>query len=120
MSALSQLNFVAVKKSARLSPQQHRRNKLAGKLAEQIKLAEARANGTHYQPSQLKSVVNAETGLRSTVETTKRIKEWWWTGENGKLLLSIRYGAIQQAVLAGELDAQIEAASGQLRAGFKK
>ena len=146
MSALSQLNFVAVKKSARLSPQQHRRAKLAGKLAEQIKLAEARANGTHYQPSQLKSVVNAETGLRSTVETTKRIKEWWWTGDNGKLLLSIRYGAkvielakgknaveladmaalldaltaIHQAVLAGELDAQIEAASGQLRAGFKK
>ena len=28
--------------------------------------------------------------------------------------------AIKQAVLAGELDAQIEAASGQLRAGFKK
>ena len=146
MGALEQLTWVAAKKPIRLNPQQHRRNKLAAKLDEQIKLAEAQLNGTTYQPLTRKTVINPQTGISQTIETTKRIKTWWWTGGNGKLLLSIRYGAkvielskgknaveladraallnaltaIHQAVLAGELDAQIEAASGQLRAGFKK
>ena len=146
MGALEQLTWVAAKKPIRLNPQQHRRNKLAAKLDEQIKLAEAQLNGTTYQPLTRKTVINPQTGISQTIETTKRIKAWWWTGDNGKLLLSIRYGAkvielskgkngvevanlqsvvdalsvIKNAVLNGELDTQIEAASGQLRAGFKK
>ena len=146
MGALEQLTWVAAKKPIRLNPQQHRRNKLAAKLDEQIKLAEAQLNGTTYQPLTRKTVINPQTGISQTIETTKRIKTWWWTGGNGKLLLSIRYGAkvielskgkngvevanlqsvvdalsvIKNAVLNGELDTQIEAASGQLRAGFKK
>ena len=146
MGALEQLTLVTAKKQVRLNPQQHRHNKLAAKIDEQIKLAEAKLNGTTYQPAKRKTVVNKETGIATSFETTKRVKEWWWTNDNGKLLLSIRYGAklidlakgknaiqvddlnglvdalsvIKQAVLNGELDAQIDAASGALRAGFKK
>ncbi len=146
MGMLDNLSFVAAKKQGRHSPQQHRRNKLATKIDEQIKLAEAKMGGTTYAPKRLKSLINRDSGERTLVETTKRVKEWWFVGENGKLLLSIRYGAkliefgknknavevadlaaavealtvIKQAVLVGELDAQIEAASGALRSGFKK
>jgi hypothetical protein len=74
------------------------------------------------------------------------VKEWYWINETGKLNLAVRYGSkvlelakgknaieltsgdeliavlakLKDAVLAGELDAQIEAASGALRAGFGK
>jgi hypothetical protein len=91
-------------------------------------------------------VTNPQTGERATVETVKRVKEWFWISESGKINLSVRYGSktlelakgknaielatgeeliavlekLKAAVLAGELDAQIEAASGALRAGFVK
>jgi len=146
MGALEQLTWVSAKKQVRLNPQQHRRNKLAMKMDEQIKLAEAKLNGTTYMPTKRKTVVNKETGIATSFETTKRVKEWWWTNNDGKLLLSIRYGSqvlelgknknavevadlaalvealtlIKQAVLNGELDTQIDAASGALRSGFKK
>ena len=87
-----------------------------------------------------------DTGLRKQVEVNKRIKQWWFTTDSGKLALSVRYGArllelakgkfavelasekelvptleiIKAAVLAGELDAAIDAASTKLRAGFQR
>jgi hypothetical protein len=146
MGALEQLTWVSAKKQVRLNPQQHRRNKLAAKMDEQIKMAEAKLNGTTYQPTKRKTVINKETGEMTSLETTKRVKEWWWTNDDGKRLLSIRYGSkvlelgknknavevadmaallealtlIKQAVLSGELDTQMDAASGALRSGFKK
>ena len=81
------------------------------------------------------------------VETAKRFRQWWWAGDNGKTCLAIRYGAkplalnskganaieldsrddllntlklIKDAVLAGELDSQIEAVSGAVKSSFKK
>ena len=80
------------------------------------------------------------------MELQKRVKQWWFTTETGKLAISIRYGnkllelargkfaveiadetalvttldVIRGAVLNGELDAAIEAASAKLRAGFGK
>lgn len=46
MGVLDSLSFVTAKKQARNSPQQHRRNKLAAKIDEQVKLAQARMEGT--------------------------------------------------------------------------
>jgi hypothetical protein len=89
-------------------------------------------------------MTDAETGQRKQMEMNKRVKAWWFTAENGKLVLSIRYGTrvlelakgkwavelggekdlvgvlevVKTAVLNGELDAQIDAASDKLRAGF--
>jgi hypothetical protein len=146
MSALAKLKLVASKRTTSANPVQQRRNKLAGKIAEQIQLATARAEGRVYAPTKLRSVVDAETGERRTVETVKRVKEWFWTNEAGKVNVSIRYGSktlelakgknaielaneqelldtlmtVKDAVLAGELDAQIEASSKALRQGFKQ
>ena len=146
MGALAQLTLVVAEKRNTKNPQQHRRMKLAAKIDEQIQMATARLGGNGYQPTKLKRVVDAETGERKTIETSKRIKEWWNYAANGKLVLCVRYGSklielakgkngvevanlqgvvdalgvLKQAVLNGELDTQIEAASGQLRAGFKK
>ena len=146
MSTLASLKLVASKKVKQATPVVLRRNKLAAKLNEQIELAQAQKEGRPYAPKRIKTLVNAETGERTTVEATKRVKEWYWINDAGKINLSVRYGAkvlelakgknaielasgdelmatlnaLKTAVLAGELDAQIESASGALRAGFQK
>ena len=146
MSTIAGMKLVASKKSRSLSPIQQRRNKLAAKIHEQWELCTARQAGTIYAPRRLRTLTNPQTGERATVETVKRVKEWFWISETGKINLSVRYGSktlelakgknaielatgdelvsvlerLKAAVLAGELDAQIEAASGALRAGFVK
>jgi hypothetical protein len=115
-------------------------------LWEQIQLAKAQQSGTEFSPIKFRSYQDKETGLRKQVETTKQIKQWWFTADNGKLVMNVRYGArvielakgkssieiaspdqllptlelIKRAVEEGELDAQIEVAAIKLREGFGK
>jgi hypothetical protein len=93
-----------------------------------------------------RSVKDKETGIRKHVEVPKRIKPWWFKTEEGKVCVSIRYGActielakgkpsiqvdsaedlikaletVKVAVEAGDLDSQIELASSSLGSGFKR
>jgi len=146
MSSLAKLKLVNSKRSRTVSPIVHRRNKLIGKLSEQIELVTAQQEGRLYAPKKVKTVTNADTGERRAIETTKRIKEWFWTADNGKINFSVRYGSkvielakgknavevanrdelvstlslIRDAVRAGELDEAINTACDRLRAGFAK
>jgi hypothetical protein len=125
---------------------QVRRNKLAKRLWEQIELARTQAACNQFAPTKFCSIADPATGMRKQVEVTKRVKQWWFVAESGKLAMSVRYGArvielakgkssieigstdqlvptlewIKQAVEAGELVAQIEAAANKLRDGFGK
>lgn len=145
MSTLTKLKLISSKKQRSVSPIVMRRNKLANKIYEQIQLVTAKSEGRIYAPKKLKTVTNIE-GEKRTVETTKRIKEWYWTADNGKINLNIRYGSkiielakgknaielgnvaelietltlIKDAVLVGELDDAITIASDNLRSGFSK
>ena len=92
MSALAALKLVVSKKNRAVSPVMHKRQKLCAKLTEQIALCEAEQAGEIYAPKRLKSVVDAATGERTVVATTKRVREWFWR-ENGKYNLAIKYGA---------------------------
>jgi hypothetical protein len=146
MSALNTLKLVVSKPQRGLSPVVLRRNKLSNKLNEQIQLATAKREGKTYAPTKQRKVTDAETGDSKIVQVPKRIKEWWFATDSGKLCVALRYGAkvielskgksavelakhddlvptlevLKQAVQSGELDAQLEAASGAVRAGFKK
>jgi hypothetical protein len=145
MSTLSNLKLVAVKKPTQMPVIQIRRNKLASKLWEQIQLAKSQINGAEFVVKKHRSYIDKETGLRKQLEVPKRIKPWWFVAESGKVCFSVRYGswtlelakgkpsvevanaeelvkaliAVKEAVEAGELDSQIEAASASLRSGFK-
>ena len=92
-----------------------------------------------------RTIVDKETGIRRQVEVPKRVNPWWWVSQKGKVCVSVKYGSytlelskgkprvevanandliktletIKVAVEAGELDAQIDAASNTLRSGFK-
>lgn len=146
MSNFANLKLTAAVKPTNFSPVQLRREKMSKRLQEQIDLAKAQQTGAQFNAVKMRSITDKETGLRKFVETSKRVKQWWFTAENRKLSLSVRYGArllelakgkfavelasdkelvatlelIQSAVLSGELDAQIEIAANKLRSGFKR
>jgi len=146
MSGLSALKLVTSKRQQGNSPQQSRRQKLRSKLDEQIHLAKAQQSGESFAPVKIRTVKDEATGETRKVEVPKKLKPWWWTGENGKLCITVRYGArtleivegknaietdsiadvitslqvIRTAVDSGELDKRIEAVMGQVKAGFAK
>ncbi len=145
MTFIAKLKLVASKRERNLSPILVRRNKLAAKIEEQLQLATAQKEGRLFAPKRIKTVTN-ELGERVAVETTKRVKEWFWTTPSNKINLSVRYGSktlelakgknaielssgeellstlsmLKEAVIAGELDDAITNASDNLRAGFSK
>ena len=146
MTALSALKLTATRKPQHLPQVVQRRNKLIGRIAEQIELAAAQANGTTHLFTKVRTLTDKETGIRKQVETSKRVKAWWFTAENGKLALSVRYGAkvlelakgkyaievataaelvntlkiVKQATENGELDDAIDNAANSLKSGFGK
>jgi len=145
-TALAALKLTNARKLRALPDVIKRRNKLLNKLGEQRALAVAQAEGTHYSPTRLRTFKHADSGERIVKQVTVRIKPWFWSNERGEVLLAVNYGSKQielgkgktavevgdaknligvidvliAAVKAGELDAQIEAASGRLREGFKR
>ena len=146
MSAFSGLKLVAAKRPQTAAPAVVRRAKLVGQITEQMELARACAAGTTYAPMRVRSVLDKATGLRSSVEHAKRVKQWWFTADTGRVCLQVRYGTrvlelakgknsidvgstaellgalevVKRAVEAGELDTHIEAASAAVRARFAK
>jgi hypothetical protein len=145
MTTLSTLKLSAAQKPTHIPQVQQRRNKLVKRLWEQAELAKAQQTGSNFAPTRFRTVKDAD-GVRRTLETSKRVKAWWFTADNGKLALNVRYGTkvlelakgkyavevaaekdlvatldvIKAAVLAGELDAAIDAAAGKLKEGFGK
>jgi hypothetical protein len=146
MGTLNTLKLTAALKPQQVSPVQQRRNKLLRRIDEQIELASALLQGKHFSAVKVRNITDKETGVRRAVESSKRVKAWWFKQDNGKLALSVRYGAkvlelakgkfaveiaaekelvttlevVKSAVEAGELDTAIENAAGKLREGFSK
>jgi hypothetical protein len=144
MSTLTGLKLVAAKRPSALPVIVQRRFRLIAKIWEQTELAKAQQAGTTFEPRRFRSIKDPATGERRNVEGPKRVRAWWWTAENGKVCMHVRYGAkvlelakgktaievgmlddlvptleaLKAAVAAGELDSQIDAASGSMRSGF--
>lgn len=146
MSTLDTLKLSTAKKPTHIPQIVMRRLKLSKKLWEQIQLAKSQIDGTSFVVKKFRTIKDVETGLRKSVEVNKRIREWWFKNEQGKVCLAIKYGSknielakgkhsiecdntqglvktlevIKNAVEQGELDAQIELASSAVKAAFRK
>jgi hypothetical protein len=144
MTTLSSLKLSAAIKPKSIPAVQVRREKLVKRIWEQCELAKAQQAGKSFTPMKFRTIKDFNTGQRMQVETTKRVKAWWFFTEAGKLALSVRYGTkvlelakgkvavevgtekdlvptlelIKTAVLNGELDTQIDAVANKLRDGF--
>ncbi len=145
MSTLAQLKLTNTRKPTQQPAIIQQRTKLAKRIWEQMGLAKAQQAGDTFASKRLKTVVGTD-GVKRTVEVAKRVKPWWFVADTGKLCVNIRYGSkllelaknkttvevadvaeliatldiVKAAVIEGELDQQIQAASGQLRSGFKR
>ncbi len=145
MATLASFKLSAAQKNNSLTGAQVRRTKMLKAIGEQIAIAKAVQAGAQPIITKLRSVTT-ETGERTLVETNKRVKQWWFATDNGKLAINLRYGArmlelakgkfaievasekelvptleaLKSIAAAGELDAAIETASVKLREGFGK
>ncbi len=148
MSAvLSSLKLVNAKRQNLIDPVVFRRNKLNDKLKVQIAMAQALNNGENFTVKRIRKVRDEVSGLTSTMEVNKRVKTWWFTNsDTKKVAIQIFYGnkvidlakgknavevangveliavllKLQEAVLDGSLDAQIEQAVDSVKARFAK
>ena len=88
MSFLNQVELSVYKPNTQRSPSARRREKLAFKLEEQLKLA----SDSTYQPTKI--VWNTDSdGNQHKVEQPKRIKRWWIEHDDGSVQLTVRYGS---------------------------
>lgn len=146
MSGINALKFIASKPQSSASPILARRQKLSIKLHEQILMAKAFQSGTEHISVKVRTIRDETTGEVRRVEVPKRIKPWWWSSEDGRMCITVRYGArtldvvegknaietdniagvittleiLRSAVDAGELDTRIAAVSSLVKAGFSK
>jgi methyl coenzyme M reductase subunit D len=145
MSALAKLKLVATVKPSQQTLPIIRRMKLAGKVQEQIALAEAFAKGEAYMPERVVTERDPATGERVTSKVNKKVRQWWFV-DGKRVCLNVKYGsrtleiakgkstievasseeliaalkAVHIAVLQGELDEQIATVSANLRKNFRK
>jgi hypothetical protein len=122
-----------------------RRNKLITRIWEQMELLKSMESGGEFVVRRLKTVKDMD-GIAKRMPMPKRIKPWWFINSIGTLCVTIRYGSatlelhtgkpviqakntkellnilalIKQAVADGELDQQIEKASGALKLNFQR
>ena len=147
MPVLANLKLVTSQKQRTVSPIVQRRQKLIDKIEEQLKSCEAQKAGEEYAPKRMRTYTNKHTGERMTVEAVKRVKNWFWIAEDGKINLAVKYGSktltlnkkganaiqlatgdeliaalssLKAAVADGELDEAINEVSSITRDGFKK
>ena len=146
MSAFTGLKLVAARKASQANPEITRRAKLGKQLAQQIELAQALASGSVYAPSRTVSIKDELTGERRIVNRVKRVKQWWFMADTGRVCLQVRYGtrvlelakgknsievgsgdelikvleAVKKAVEMGELDGAISLASLHIRQQLAK
>jgi hypothetical protein len=148
MSAiLSSLKLVNAKRQNAIDPVVFRRNKLNEKLKVQIAMAQAMNKGEKFTVKRMRNVRDDVTGLTSLVEVNKRVKTWWFTNnDTKKVAVQIFYGnkvidlakgknavevanseeliavlsKLQDAVLDGSLDPQIQQAADSVKARFAK
>jgi len=147
MAILTSLNLVVGKRSRSLDPVVVKRNKLSARIQEQMAICQAHLDGRVYAATRDRTVVDESTGESRVVKANKRITEWFWQSNTGKVNISLRYGAstlnlakggknaievaslhdvvptlelLKSAVEAGELDAAIAEASAKTRTSFTK
>ena len=146
-TVLSSFKIISANKQNNNDSVQFRREKLCRKIDEQINLAKAVSEGNTYSVKTQRNVKDKDSGLRTTVEINRRVRQWWFVNrDTNKVALQLRYGTkviefskgknaievssgqelintlekLRVATMNGELDECINTASLLVKARFKK
>lgn len=135
MAHLTKLKLSKTSPREPLTPLAHKRIKLLRRLDQQIEGAQAELRDEQFMEEIKRWVRNDETGDKTLITTERPVKKWWWKNQHGALMISLRDGnrliplggdnssvevgaieqlvttleTIREAVIAGELDSQLEA-----------
>lgn len=146
MTIIAKLNITNVNRPRQLPVILQRRNKLVNALHDQLELAKAEAEGREYLKTRRRHLKNPVTGEYAEAVVNRKPRAWYWTADDGKIYISMRYGtkvieiakgksaievgekrqlvavieALKQAVAAGEVDAQLSAAGAEVGLRFAK
>ncbi len=146
MAIIAKLNITNVNRPRQLPVIVQRRNKLINSLHDQLELARADAEGREYLKTRRRHVKNPVTGEYAEAVVSRRPRTWFWTADDGKVYISLRYGtrilelakgksaievgekrqlvvvieALKQAVAAGEVDQQLTTAGAEVSSRFAK
>jgi hypothetical protein len=88
MTVLNTLTFAKYSVPSNADPVTKRRNKLLAKIDEQILLV----TDDTYTPTKRVNTTD-EHGNTRLIDKPKRVKRWWSVQTDGKVLLTVRYGA---------------------------
>ena len=147
MNVLDSLKLVVGKRQHYVDPVVVKRNKLSSRIEEQITICQAHLEGRVFAPTRQRVIVDKVTGESTVVLVKKRMTEWFWQSNTGKVNIALRYGAstlnlakggknavevatlhevvptlliLKTAVEAGDLDVAISEASAKTRKSFVK
>lgn len=109
---LSELKLSAVERPSFRDPIVVRRQKLAGRILEQLGLLDTLKSGAVNQQYRLISRKNPDTGEYEEVQADRKVSPWWWQGSDGKWFLSIKYGTQTLELAKGKGSIQVEGLSG--------
>ena len=107
MGYLEGLKVISASKPANLSPTLQRRNNLLNKLIQQFECAKAKVEGSDYFVRNFK-FLKRETGEREQVEWQRRIKPWWYSTHDGKVIFEVRYANKRVELQKGKTGIEVD------------
>ena len=143
---LSSLKIVQAKRQSAIDPLMLRRNKLLRKLEDQINAAKALSKGESFSVNRVRNITDKQTSEIRAVEVSRKIRQWWFVADSGKVVIQLKYGSkvidiakgknsvevsngaeliavletLKSACELGELDQQISSAADAVKARFAK
>ena len=143
---LSSLKIVQAKRQSAIDPLMLRRNKLLRKLEDQINAAKALSKGESFLVKRVRNITDKQTSEIRAVEVFRKIRQWWFVADSGKVVIQLKYGSkvidiakgknsvevsngaeliavletLKSACELGELDQQISSAADAVKARFAK
>lgn len=100
MGVLDKIKLVEMARKAKPNEAQQRRAKMIEQLQEQLKMAEAKLNGTVYERTKSTWAKDAE-GNRVRVKKPVRVRAWWEVAGNA-VQFGLRYGAVPLQLQPGK------------------
>ena len=134
MSILSKLSLSNSSPREPLTALARKRKKLLAKLDVQIQAAQAEARDEQFMEEVKRWVRDEATGDKRPIAFERPVKKWWWQNQHGVWMISLRDGnrliplgkdsssvevgsldqleptlqTLREAIVAGELDQQLE------------
>ena len=89
------------------NPNEYRRDRLLNVISEQMAAVQAKLAGEHFMPKVTRKVTNKFTGEKTRMEVVKRFRPCWWTNEEGKTFMELRYGARALEIAKGKTTIEV-------------